>query len=105
MNSFTWILIVICSISLVCSIVSMVLSIVILIKQNEAVQEKRKNGMNESNPSFYMEQSSAMVQRKITPQRGAKVASQGIIICRKCYSAIPEHTRECPCCQAMVDRR
>lgn len=83
----------------------MVLGIVILIKQNEAVQEKRKNGMNESNQPFYMEQSSAMVQKKITPQMGPKVASQGIVICRKCYSAIPEHSKECPCCQAMVNRR
>ena len=105
MESFTLILIVICSLSLVCSIVSIVLGIVILNKQNEVVQETRKTRVNDMNHSLYMEQSSAMVQKNVTPQRGTKIASQGTIICRKCYSAIPEHVKECPCCQAVADRR
>lgn len=105
MDSFTLILIVICSLSLVCSIVSMVLGIVILIKQNEVIQETRRAKVNDMNQSLYKEQSSAMMQKNVTPQRGAKIGAQGTIICRKCYSAIPEHVKECPCCQAVVDRR
>lgn len=105
MDSFTLILIVICSLSLICSIVSMILGIVILKKQNEAVQESRRTGMNDVSQAFYMEQSSAMVQKNVVPQRAAKVAAQGTIICRKCYSAIPEQVKVCPCCQASVDRR
>lgn len=105
MDSFTLILIVICSLSLVCSIVSMVLGIVMLIKQKEVLQETRKTRVNDMNHSLYMEQSSAMVQKNVSPQKGAKIGAQGTIICRKCYSAIPEHVKECPCCQAVVDRR
>jgi len=102
MDSFTLILIVICSLSLICSIVSMILGIVILKKQSEAVQGRRMNDMNQA---FYMEQSNAMVQKNVVPQRAAKATAQGIIICRKCYSAIPEQVKVCPCCQASVDRR
>lgn len=83
----------------------MILGIVILKKQNNAATEKRMNGMYDTNKTFYMEQSSAMVQKNVAPQKIAQPATQGKIICRKCYSAIPEHMRECPCCQAVVDRR
>lgn len=101
MNSFALILVVICSLSLVFSIVTMILGIVIL---NKVKETERVNNMAVMSQSMNMQQG-GMVQRPVVPQNSRNLSSQGSIICRSCYSSIPDNVKVCPCCQAAVDRR
>ncbi len=101
MDSYTLILVLICSLSLIFSIVSMILGIVILSKLKEIAHT---NKMQVINQPMSMQQA-GMVQRTAVPQNSRNLSSQGTVICRNCYSSIPDNVKICPCCQASVDRR
>ncbi len=101
MDNFALILVVVCSFSLIFSIVSMVLGIVILSKLKEIARTSKMSMISQPNNM----QQAAMVQRPAMVQNSKSLNSQGMIICRNCYSSIPDNVNICPCCQASVDRR
>lgn len=87
-------LLILCSLSLVVSIISLVMVVIIYSKQKEYLRMNRTNNLA---AQIGVNQSEAMLQR------GKPV--QGIIICRNCYSPMPENSKACPCCQAAAGRR
>ncbi len=87
-------LLIICSISLVISVVALVMVIKIFSIQKEYLRMARTNNLA---TQIGNSQSEAMLRRGKT--------SQGIIICRSCYSPMAENSKVCPVCQSAAGRR
>ena len=89
-------------ISIVIAVVSLVLVLKVLRKQNELIKIcKAKTMENQvSSGRITNNNKESVIQGS---NQGAK--KYGIIICKKCYSAISETSVACPVCKISVGRR
>lgn len=89
-------------ISIVIAVVSLVLVLKVLRKQNELIRICKAKPMENQVSSGRITNNN----RESVVQGGNQDAQKyGIIICKKCYSAISEISVACPVCKISVGRR
>ena len=111
-SNFT-LLIILAVLLLFFSILNLVMLIVLCVMVSGVKKNQR---MNSVQPDYMAGRTDSVVQRNnvnssVIPQSGTNTTVNtvkeqvGQIICRKCYAAVPENQKQCPCCQTVIDRR